>query len=165
MYKRNFDFFRQFHKSIEEIKESQFEIGETQYVVSALWINNLREFLKNDNKMIDKNFDKIPVTTLYSCNDNDEEYQNYLGNYPGPINNFFIINFKECWVDPSPNFSYTNIYMRNDIKEKSDFFFISESLWNSLQGVFNCYYEIPRQVVMMFHEKVIEVHLKKVNQI
>ncbi len=162
MYKKNLEFFKELQRNIEEIHEPSFEIGETHYVISTLWINNLREFLKNDSNRIDKFFDKISVTLLYPCLENDEEYQTYIGNFPGPINNYFIRNFKECWIDPDPNFVQTNVYMRDDIKEKTDFFFINESLWRKLTSVFDSYFEIPRKVVTMFHQKMIEVHLKKV---
>ena len=156
------ELIREIKRDIHSIEEPEITIGETYYVISALWMNNLREFFKNESNRIDKLFDKISVFSLYSSNENDDEYQNNLGKYPGPINNFFIMNFKESWIDPDPLSSYTNIYLKDDIKEKSDFFLINEALRNKLKQIFNCYYEIPRKVVTMFHEKMIDVRLKKV---
>jgi hypothetical protein len=139
--------------------------GETFYIISTLWMKKLIFFLKKNTNSdyIDKSFDRRNVCLLY-FNEGDvkEELKRYLGNYPGPINNYFIVKMKDLWVDNHPEFTYSNTVVKSNLKENIDYLIINEELWTNLSDFFGFDFVIQRKKIFTEtqDEPAIEVNLK-----
>ena len=134
------------------------------FIVSSTWLKNMQKFLNKENTYVDKLFDRKNVLLLYlndSSSDKDE-YKRYLGNYPGPVNNFFIIDYKDLWEDPDDDESYTNTLLREDLKENNDYMLIPENVWVKLKSVFGCYQEIERHYITNDLVVSVETYLRRI---
>ena len=145
------------------------------YLVSTMWMNNLIYFLKKDQSAVDKTFERRNVCLLY-FNDGirKEEYRKYLGNFPGPINNYFITELKDFWFDPIDEEQYTNLFLRKDAKENSDFIYVNDTDFRLLKSYFNVNFEIERRLKRKsddgmlidgqtkLAEPKIEIHLRRI---
>jgi len=129
------------------------------------FINN---YLKCDdpdklNPFSKKAFNRGNVIHLYFS---DEKNGNSdlagAGVYPGPVNNFSIMQFKNFWFDPDSHQSNTNIYLKKGIKENEDFLFMDQTGWNAVKEVFSCDFEIKRKIANVSNNQLIEVNLRKV---
>jgi hypothetical protein len=128
------------------------------YVISTVWVENLLNFIENNTKKIEKKFDKSQVCLCYFS----ERVNDYTGAYPGPINNFFLINFNEIWYDPHPNFLHTNIILKKNMKEKTDYFLLERKDFEDLKIYFDSYYDIERTSIEFNDELIVEVNLFKI---
>lgn len=140
------------------------------FLISTQWVNNLicfiDKYLKIDPKsssypeLVDRLFIRQDML-LQFFNDEDVKDQP-IGMYPGPINNFPILNFKENLSDPDQDQKYTNTYIYNGLKENVDFFYVKEADWEFLKSFFGMTYEVERRTATLNNELMIEVNLKKV---
>jgi hypothetical protein len=136
--------------------------GERFYLISAFWVRNMLNFVNKFQKgnSSDKSFERNTVLRLY-FNDDEFTKSHHVGVYPGPINNFHIIDFKEMMKNP--NKPYTNTYIKNGMKENIDYFYVNEKDWNLLKAQFGVNYEIERRTANLMGNILIEVNLRKVN--
>jgi hypothetical protein len=75
-----------------------------------------------------------------------EDYKRHLGNYPGPINNYYITEVKDFWYDPLRDENYTNVFLKKDAKENLDFIYLNEDIYLGLKNNFEINYEIERKL-------------------
>lgn len=146
---------------------------EKYFLISANWMKNMfgfvNKFLKSEGSekfqsFIKQAFNKSNVLNLYYADDHNGNMDLSLsGIYPGPVDNFPIIQFKNFWFDPDPTQSHTNIYLKNGIKENSDFFFMNENGWKLIKEIFGCDFEIERKLANLSNDQLIEVNLRKVS--
>ncbi len=115
-----------------------------------------------DMNFIDKYFDRKNVCSTISEGDEDEHFMNPQGYFPGPINNYQIIDFVDYWHDPEPSEAYTNTYMRKDIQENVDFLYLNPDIYNYLQTNVKTNFDIERKTIKRNGNELIEVHLLKV---
>lgn len=134
------------------------------FLVSTLWLQSLLSFLNNyDVNSLDKYFDP---KSFYFANENydldEKTCMNSEGIYPGPVNNYNIIDFVDYWEDPDPDYSYTNSYFRKGIQENYDFLFLNYDVYNYLKTHFKYNFEIERRLINKNDCEVIELELLKV---
>ena len=110
-----------------------------------------------DNKETDK-FAILNVLSLYF----EEKNENFLGAYPGPINNFHLLSFSDIWFDPENNFLETNLPLKMNLKENSNFIILDKLNYEFLKTIFGCYFELPRKSIKSNDEIILEVHYFKV---
>lgn len=143
---------------------------EKYYLISALWVKNLITFINKFEKYaktdrfydhLDKIFSKTYVLNLYFSDDGNYDFAHY-GIHPCEVNNFFIMQFKDSWVDPDKNEENTNVYLRKGITENSDFFYLNERDWEFVKETFGCNYEIMRKTAVISGNMLIEVNLRKI---
>lgn len=91
-----------------------------------------------------------------------EEYKKYAGSFPGPANNFFIVDLYDYWHDPDESEKYTNVFLRDDLKENSDFIYLNLPIWSKINEYFTSNYQIERRLIKMPDMNFIEVYLKKI---
>jgi hypothetical protein len=129
------------------------------YLVSTLWLNNFIHYLNKD-PMAEKQFDRRNVLLLYfNDGSNKEDYKRYQGHFPGPINNLHLTDSKDYWFDPDEREQHTNIYLRLEAGEKTDFVYLPANIWNDLKAYYSCNFEIERRVLS---NKTVEIHLKRI---
>ena len=128
------------------------------YVISTVWVENLLNFIENNTKKIEKKFDKSQVCLCYFS----ERVNDYTGAYPGPINNFFLINFNEIWYDPHPAFSQSNLPLAKNLKENVDYIILDKDKYQFLKETFGIYYEIERNSISISDEIIVEVEFFRV---
>lgn len=145
-------------KITNSIKNLEVKPGTIYYIISAVWIDNLFSFIDDRSKKIEKKFDKSQVCLNYFS----ERTNDYSGAYPGPINNYYLINFKDVWIDSHPNFFHTNLIMKNNLKEKTDYFLVEKKDFEDLNTYFDCYFTIQRKSIEINNEILVEVNLFKI---
>lgn len=131
-------------------------------MISNLWLTFFIHFIKEDKN--DKNFDLNKVCLLNFCNDSYDKYdpRKYFGKFPGPINNYHLLDFKNFWYDPDIDHQHTNYFLKKNVKEKSDFAVVSFDTFDKLQSFFGCNYPIQRNAVIVNESLTIDVFLKRV---
>jgi ubiquitin C-terminal hydrolase len=136
------------------------------HIISSQWVGNLLPFIKY---LIETNTEDIDLENVFFLNNvcllyfpesqNDTDLkQDFLGSYPGPVNNYILLDEFDNWIDQQD--SYTNVSVKA-IKEKSDYYVISGDIYRIINGIFGVYYELERKA---FGNEV-EVNLAKVKTI
>ena len=118
------------------------------YVISKQWAVKVKTFFEPylANFTDKKNFIKkaFEPKSVYDYYFDEKEKQSSLFIYPGPINNFPLISFKDCWEDSAnPD---ENIFLKKDIRINDDYALINSEDWNFLKEMFDCTNEIKRKV-------------------
>jgi hypothetical protein len=152
---------------------STTQSNEKFYLISAVWAKNMVTFIErlfkyqnseNFLAFLDRAFNKNNVLSLYFSYDGNSDLVN-SGIYPAEINNFFITQFKDSWIDPEDTQSHSNIYIKKCMKENTDFFYVNEKEWNMIKELFGYNYEIVRRIANISNNQLIEVNLKKVKML
>jgi hypothetical protein len=140
----------------------RFDINGTDtqfYLISTRWVKDFLNFYKaltHSERGMDKLFERNRVL-LHYFGDGDE--QEGIAVYPGPINNFELVNFKSQILDSEE--PHTNIILKDGIKENSDFLYVSAEEWKLLKDSFGCNFEILRLKETLHEEIMIEVNLRR----
>lgn len=114
--------------------------------------------------MSEKLFDINKVCLLNFCDDKNERFSSkkYQGRFPGPINNFHLLDFKNFWFDPDIEHQHTNFFLRHNVKENTDFTVVTYDTFDKLQCFFGSNYSIQRNSVVVNDTVIIDVYLKRV---
>ena len=120
------------------------------YVINKEWIIKAKKFIEpylvsSENKNINEGiFDFNYVYNSYF--DEKEKNNNNKGElpaYPGPINNFPLVSFKDHWED------YINLdendFIKKDLLLNKDYMLINFKDWNYLKSIFDATNEIKRK--------------------
>ena len=112
------------------------------YVINKDWILSLISFIKPfmaliayENNKFSNSIQKI-FEFSYTCesyiNENEKEKKTNINynSFPGPIDNFIITSFKDCWKDKD------NLDENDYIKKNSEFFLVNYEDWNFLSSSF-----------------------------
>lgn len=125
-----------------------------------VFFDNFEKYSNSDkfNLWLDRAFENRKVLELFRDEiSNDSNF----GIYPGPVNNLFIIDFKDCLVDPDLDELHTNTYIKKGLREDEHFLYLNESNWSIVKQFFGYTYEIERKTVNLADNTVIEVNLRK----
>ena len=134
---------------IDEINNNKKEGKDSYlYFIAHNWISKANKFINNLNNSLkigkEKNFfensfneDYVLYSYFNEINYNKKE-DNY--HYPGPINNYYLLQYKDSWEDPKS--VEENIFIQNNFKLNNDYYFITENKWNILKDIFDCTNEI-----------------------
>jgi len=134
------------------------------YLVSTHWLQSFMNFLNHcDLNFIDKFFDRKNFCNMIVECDIDDSFINEHGIYPGPINNYPIVNFVDYWHDPDTSLDYTNSYTKKGIQENIDFVYINPEIYSYLKSNFDSNFDIERRLINKNGNEMIEVELLKVN--
>ena len=123
---------------------------EEVYLISSSWFNKASSFIdevtnKYSLRTKDDLFDLNKFFSKYLLLEKDSRKINKTyGIYPGPINNFHLLNSKDYWYDPCEINSYLNSELTKTITQKQDFFILEKEEWELVKEIFNCQYEIKR---------------------
>lgn len=113
-------------------------------------------FIDNKDQM------KFDITSVFSQYFSDDKKELSSGVYPGPINNYHLISFSDIWYDPEINYLDSNLPLKKNLKENSDYFILDKINYDFLKNLFGCYFEIPRKPIKSNDEILLEVHYFKV---
>lgn len=115
--------------------------------------------------MNEKLFDLNKVCILNFQEDNQDKLKRkkVLGKYPGPINNYHLLDFKNFWFDPDLEFQHTNMFLKHNVKENTDFILVNHSIFDKLYSFFGCNYQIQRNNVVFDNHVILDVYLKRVS--
>jgi hypothetical protein len=143
---------------------------ENYYLISTVWIKNMITFIEKYESYIktekfldhlDKIFNKNNVINLYFSDEINNDLSRF-GIYPCQVNNFFIMQFKDAWIDPEPSESHTNIYIKKGMIENEHFFYVNQMDWEFIKNTFGYNFEILRKTANISGNLLIEVNLRKV---
>ncbi len=112
------------------------------------------------NSYLENAFNRNYVVNLFF---NENDTNNSKGIYPGKVNNYPIMKFKDSWIDADPNEFYTNIYLKKGIMENVDFMYVGEEQWSLLEEFFGYNLIVDRRVANIGGNMLIEVNLRSVS--
>ena len=123
-------------------------------------------FLKaylDKTKDLDNIFYSNNIALLYIDREDDdpEDREEFLGCYPGPINNFFLIKGCNIWVDPLDNSS--NKFLYKNIVEGKDYKLFPIEIYEKIKDIFGVYEEVERKSIEIKNEIEVEIHYRKVH--
>ena len=120
----------------DDIDEENMEYGTYNFLINKEWITKAKKFI--NYYIISKKeplFDDEAFKEVFETNNILNSYFNLNSSekvvYPGPINNFNLIKYKDCWEDP--NDEDENFYFDKNSKE---YISINEKKYNILKYVF-----------------------------
>ena len=124
--------------------------GSYLFAINKDWIMKAKIFIDcykaYANGMMDENFlesifNKEQILYNYFNDLKEKEDKNsYNTLYPGPIDNFNLLRYKDFWEDPSNDDE--NYYMKENLVLNKDYYLISQRNWNILNEVFDSTNEI-----------------------
>ena len=134
------NFLNDYFKSIETNNYEEFfqESFEPNNVFRAYFDMENKDENEKDNK---KEKNKNSKNNKNNKN-NNKKNKNYYS-YPGPINNFYITDFKDYWNDDI-NLD-ENYFIKKELKINEDYYLINENEWNKFNSIFGSTNEIKRK--------------------
>lgn len=132
----------------------QIEENESYYLIQVNWIEKVFRFLELNSE---EQYDLSCVLQLFT---RQEDYKEYLGGYPGPINNMSLISKAELLNDKEE--PSTNLPLRKGLKENEHFYIVGKDVYNVLKETFGCYFELQRFPIKVDKEILLEVNYFKV---
>ena len=126
------------------------------YIINKKWLIKLKNFIqdylnsigkKNDYDFLDNSLNLPKFLNSYFDNKNNKtnetKEQEDLSAFPGPINNYEIIDFKDYWID---NINIDeNYFIKKDLKLNVDYFLLNLNDWKFLKSFFESTNEILRK--------------------
>ena len=129
-------------------KNKNFGINEILYVVNNIWLNKAINFIQlmislNDNdytrkEQLNKIFDISGAYNYYF------DYQNIKNFYPGPIDNYYITDYKDILKDVINEDE--NYVIRKGLILDKDYILMKEKDWRIIKDIFGATNEIKRKV-------------------
>jgi hypothetical protein len=122
------------------------------YLISINWMKSFLNFFEKfiNSETTEKLFERNKTLLQFFGEDDNTGY------YPGPVNNFDIINFKEFLIDPNEQ----TVFLKKGIKENTDFVYVTEEEWRLIKDIFGYNFEIERGTATLSGELMIEVNLR-----
>ena len=149
---------------IEGLAAEKYEITENTplYLINKDWVFKTKLFIlpyiearkeNIENLLLEDSFDIDKVYYYFMDKQENGTLKNYFGIvFPGPINNYGMLDFKDHWVDPI-NLEENNI-IKDDLVLNKDFLYISQKDWNFLKEIFDFTNEITRKKKNQFLYKI-----------
>ena len=145
--------------------KNNLEIDGYLFVISKNWLIRLKYFLedylnsievKKKDEFFKKAFELEYCFDCYLNNNNINNIANnknnniienkeneFLSPFPGPINNYELVSFKDHWID---NINIDeNYFIKKDMKLNEDYFLINTNDWSTLKFYFDSTNEILRK--------------------
>ena len=129
-------------------KNKNFGKNEILYAVNKIWLNKAIKFIQimislNDNDysrkdQVNKIFDINGVYNYYF------DYQSIKNFYPGPIDNYYISDYKDLWKDAINEDE--NYIIKNGLILDRDYILMKEKYWNIIKDIFGATNEIKRKI-------------------
>ena len=122
------------------------------YLINKDWVFKAKVFIEPFIEARKENVESILLEDAFNI---DKVYHSFVGaqgaelnNYlniafPGPVNNYSLLDTKDCWVDPEN--SEENILLKNDLKLKEHYLYLIEKDWNFLKEIFDVTNEIKKK--------------------
>ena len=129
-------------------KNKNFGINEILYAVNNIWLNKAINFIQlmislNDNdytrkEQLNKIFDISGAYNYYF------DYQNIKNFYPGPIDNYYITDYKDIVKDVINEDE--NYVIRKGLILDKDYILMKEKDWRIIKDIFGATNEIKRKI-------------------
>ena len=120
------------------------------YAINKEWLIKVKLFIepfltKDDkNNLIKGSFEPNYVFNHYFNKDEKKKSNYSYPAYPGPINNYSLLSFKDCWKD---NINLEeNIFFNKNLEKNKDYIFVNYYDWNFLNQIFDSTNEIKRKI-------------------
>ena len=150
--------------------EDDEEDGSYLFLVNKNWIMKTKVFIDyyiiSIKEMMEKDFLKNAFNeeyVLYSYfNESNDKNGNIL--YPGPIDNFNLLKYKDAWEDPISD--EENYFLKDNLQKNKDYYLISQRNWFILNEIFDSTNEIKKNENKEYFEikvLILEKRLKKRN--
>ena len=142
-------------KLIDDLVIEKYEVNDNSpvYLISKDWVYNVKLFIEPfiesrkenmENLILTDTFDLEKVYSYFMGKKEKIKLKNYFGViFPGPINNYTLLDFKDHWIDPE-NLEENNI-IKNDLKINRDYFYLTQKDWSFLKEIFSATNEIKRK--------------------
>ena len=120
------------------------------YAINKEWIFKVKYFIESfiskfgeKKDIINEIFDLYSIYKFYIEEGNNKNAPKALYPFPGPINNFELVCFKDSWKDN--NNLDENVFIKKNLILNKDYALIKSKDWNSLNEIFDNNYEIKRK--------------------
>ena len=127
----------------------KYDINEILYAVNNIWINKAINFIQimlslNDNDITRKQtinnlFDINGIYNYYF------DYQNIKNLYPGPIDNYYISDYKDLWKDVINE--EENYIIKKGLILNKDYILMRKKDWEIIKDIFGATNEIKRKII------------------
>ena len=134
-------------------KEEKEEKGPYLFVIDKKWVLKAKTFIDNykkslsdltEKKFLEEAFNEDFVLYSYFNElDNKDKNDSIKTIYPGPINNYNLLYYKDSWEDS--HYIDENYIIKNNLVLNKDYYLISETYWNTLDEIFDSTNIIKRQ--------------------
>ena len=141
-------------EKINKIEDKNNPDNQYLYLINKTWLQNAKIFIgnylftKEINQINEFIKDSFNIENVLSIFLSEEKKEKPINNktyypYPGPINNFPLINYKDILYDPLNK--EENILITKYLLSNKDYYWINNLEWNILKEAFNYTNEIRRK--------------------
>ena len=120
------------------------------YTINKEWVIKAKYFIETfiskfgeKKDFINELFGQDNIYNFYFDEGDHKNSSKSLYAFPGPINNYPLVSFKDCWKDN--NNLDENVFIRKNLILNKDYTFINYKDWNLLNEIFDNNYEIKRR--------------------
>ena len=157
----------QLKKIIYQLCEDKIEIPDDSqvYLINKKWVFRAKLFLDTYDEARKENIEKLlleesfyvdKVYEYFMGKGDDSKLKNYYGIvFPGPINNFELLDLRDIYFDPCE--SDDNYIIRDNFILNEDYLYLEENDWNYLKDIFGATNEIKRKKGKNFYKNKIIV--------
>ena len=138
-----------------EIYNADIEKNKDNYIyaINREWLLKLKLFIEpyltNSEEKSEYFKGAFEQNNVYNSYFNEKEERNKIitpsySAYPGPINNYSLISFKDCWKD---NINLDeNDFIKKNLGRNKEYIFVNSNDWNFLVQIFDSTNEIKRKI-------------------
>ena len=142
----------QLEKIIYKLCDEKDDTSENSevFLINKKWVFKTKLFLDTlinarkenmENLLLEESFSIDKVYDSFLGKQDNSKLKNYFGIvFPGPINNFELLDMKDYWIDPID--SEENILIKNKLVINEDYCFLEGNDWNFLKDIFGTTNEI-----------------------
>jgi len=142
------------NNNIKDKEDSTKDNNEYLYIINRNWLENAKLFLENyefakETNMLDDFFnDSFDLNYALKAYLNEDKIRTIPKGhiyypFPGPINNFPLIIYKDKWIDPKD--IEENDIIDNSLLNGKDYYAISSNDWMLFKNAFSCSNEIKKK--------------------
>ena len=127
------------------------EYGSYLFMISRKWVIRAKIFIDYYNisckemaeeEFLQKAFNTYNLLNFYFKEENEKNNFSSDTFYPGPINNYNLINYKDYWEDYINDDE--NYYIKDNLVLNKDYYLITQRNWNLLNEIFDSTNEVKK---------------------
>ena len=136
----------------EENNDYEEEYGTYLFAISKKWVMQTKIFIDyynislkemEEDEFLKNAFNEENILNLFFNESKDKENSCSMSIlYPGPINNYDLVKYKDAWEDPINEDE--NYYIKDKLVLNKDYYLISQKNWIILNEIFDSTNEIKR---------------------
>ena len=139
-------------KTMDLINDENNRINYPCFLINKNWVFKAKSFVNSFINILKENLENVFIENAFNIEmvydyitvklDNQIERSTLGVIFPGPINNYELMDLNDYWFDPEK--TEENLIIKNNVELNKDYFLMNEDDWFFLKNIFDATNDIKR---------------------